>query len=130
MRTLFILLAVGVLFVGFGVPALVRAAPAFEDPQLCVDGMLLRVDPTTDPIDVFVRVGEHLSVDYDVANCGGDPSLPVVDPSQVTVGGGDHELQIRVSTAPKAKVVATFDGKTKLDKADKYGWAKIKFKVH
>lgn len=130
MRTLLILLAVGAFLfalVSYAAPA--AAAPMFDDPQLCVNGKLLRVDPTTDPIDVFVQVAPNLTVDYVVTNCGGDPNLPVVDPSQVSVGGKKNEMQVSIQTAPKAKVSVTFDGKTKLVKADKSGWADFKVKV-
>lgn len=128
MRTLLILLAVGALLfalVSYAAPA--AAAPMFDDPQLCVNGKLLVVEPTDAPIDVFVRVGSNVTVDYDVINCGGDPNLPVVDPSQVSVGGGKNELDVRVLTDPKTWVKFTFDGKVKWDKSNKLGLARAHY---
>lgn len=130
MRNLVIMLAVGALFLGlFAAVSPVKAAPAFEDPQLCVNGKLLRVDPTTAPIEVWVQVGSALTVDYTVSHCGGDPELPVVDPAHVSVGGGKNEMVVSVLTDPKAKVVFTFDNRVKTVKADKQGWAEFKTKV-
>ncbi|MBI4670083.1 MAG: hypothetical protein HY741_00220 [Chloroflexi bacterium] len=130
MRNLVIMLAVGAFFLGLALsasPAL--ASPAYEDPQLCVNGKLLRVDPTTAPIEVWVEVGSNLTVDYVVTNCGGDPNLPVVDPSHVSVGGGRNEMEVTVQTEPKAKVVFNFDGRAKTVKANRQGWAEFETKV-
>jgi hypothetical protein len=130
MKNLVIMLAIGAFFFGLFLSASpVKAAPAFEDPQLCVNGKLLRVDPTTSPIDVFVQVGANLTVDYNVESCGGDPNFPVLDSSQVSVGGRSNELEVRVQTDPKARAMVTFDGKSKLYKADKQGWIEADFKV-
>lgn len=131
MKSVFALFAIGAFFLGvvvFTAPA--SAAPMFDDPQLCVNGKLLRVDPTTAPIDVFVQVGPNLTVDYVIENCGGDPNLPVVDAAQVEVGGHPNWMKVKVNTAPKTKVIFTFDGNEKSDKSNKAGWAefKVKFK--
>ena len=130
MKNLLILLAVGALLVGFmSSYGPVSAAPMFDDPQLCVNGKLLIVDPTTAPIDVFVQVGSNVTVDFNVANCGGDPSLPIVEAAQVTVGGKANDMIVSASTAPKAKVFVSYDRKSKEYKADKDGWVEVKFTV-
>jgi hypothetical protein len=123
------ILAVGAFVFAFSNYAPAIAAPAFEDPQLCVDGKLLRVDPTTAPIDVWVKVGHNLDVDFDVVNCGGNPDLPTVDPGQVSTDGKKNTVEVTVQTDPKARVIVLFDGKTKTPKANKDGWVNVKFKV-
>lgn len=129
MKQVALVLTLGLLIVvfAFGTYAPAQAAPAFEDPQLCINGQLLRVDPTTAPIDVWVVVGWNLDVDFDVANCGGDPALPTVSPNQVWTNGKKNKVEVTVKTDPKAKVLVTFDGKTKTEKADKHGWVEVKF---
>lgn len=130
MKNLLILLAVGAVFVGLlSSYAPVQAGMMMDDPQLCVNGKLLRVDPVSAPIDVFVEVGSNLAVDFNVANCGGNPALPVVEASQVTVGDSKDKVEINVQTDPKAKVLVTFDGKSKEYKANKLGWVEVEFKV-
>lgn len=136
MKNLVIMLAVGAFFLGLAVTVLpVNASPAFEDPQVCLgregdpDLELLRVDPTTAPIDVWLRVGPKVVVDYNVVNCGGDPTLPTVDPSQVSVGGDKYQVKVKVLTEPKAKVVFTFGDKSKTVKADKKGWVEVEGKL-
>ncbi|MCG3139498.1 MAG: hypothetical protein HDKAJFGB_00373 [Anaerolineae bacterium] len=131
MKKLVLMLAVGALLLTaapFALPA--RAAPMFDDPQLCINGKLFMAVPTTDAIDVFMEVGSNVTLDYNVVNCGGDPNLPVVDPAQVTVGGKKNVVTVRVQTAPKAKVLLSYDGKSKHFKADKYGWVEVSRKVH
>ncbi len=126
MRTLVFMLVVGAFFLSLASwAAPVSAGPVFDDPQLCVNGKLLRVDPTDAPIDVFVKVGWNVTVDYNVVNCGGDPTLPVVDPAQVSVGGLKNLMQVRVETAPKTFVKFTFDGKVKWDKSNNAGVARV-----
>lgn len=130
MRTLlFLLAAVALLFMFLPAAAPVSAAPMFDDPQLCLNGKLLVVAPTTSMIDVFVVVGPDIVVDYVVTDCGGDPILPVVDPSQVTVGSKKNQVEVRVHTAPKTKVIITFDGNSKTFKSDKWGWVEVQGKV-
>ncbi len=130
MKRIVLVLALLVSFVALGSTAPALAAPAFEDPQLCVEGRLLRVDPTTAPIDVWVVVGHNLDISFDVATCGGDPTLPTVDPSQVSTDGKKNRVEVTVQTDPKAKVVFFYDGVTKIKKADKHGTVEYKFKVH
>ena len=55
----------------------VSAAPAFEDPQICLNGKLLMVEPTTAPLEAWIDVGPGVHVDFNVAHCGGNPNLPV-----------------------------------------------------
>lgn len=126
---LFLLAAAALFFVVLPAAAPVSAAPMFDDPQLCLNGKLLVVAPTTAMIDVFVGVGPDITVDYVVTNCGGVSNLPVVDPSQVTVGGKKNQVQVRVHTAPKTIVLISFDGKTKSFKSDKWGWVEVQGKV-
>lgn len=130
MKHLRFVLALGavLLVVGSYAPR-AAAAPAFEDPQLCVAGKLLRIDPTTAPIDVWVRVGPNVDIDFTVANCGGDSSQPTVDRSQVSTDGKKNKLEVTVQTDPKAKVVFNYGAKTKLMKADKSGLVIIKTKA-
>lgn len=129
MKKIALVLAFVVSLFALGSHAPALAAPAFEDPQLCVDGKLLRVDPTTAPIDVWVVVGFNLSISYDVMSCGGNPNLPTVEPGQVWTNGKKNTLEVTVKTDPKAKVVFYFDGDTKTKKADKDGWVSAKTKV-
>lgn len=130
MKHLRLVLAIGAVLLVLGSYApRAAAAPAFEDPQLCVAGKLLRIDPTTAAIDVWVRVGPNVAIDFTVANCGGDPSQPTVDPCQVTTDGKKNKLEVTVQTDPKAKVVFNYDGKSKLKKADQAGLLTIKTKA-
>lgn len=130
MKKLVLLFAVGALLLSaLSFAPRAFAARSFEDPQLCVNGKLLRVDPTTASIDVWVKVGPDVSVSFDVASCGGDPSLPAVEPSQVSYDGKKKHMEVRVQTDPKAQVVITYDCKTKLVKADKQGWVVKSLKV-
>lgn len=109
----------------------VQAGPMFEDPQLCVNGsLLLLVEPTTAPIEAWVELGPNMTVDYIVANCGGNPRLPVIDSSHVTMDGKPDKVAVQVQTGSKADVVVSFDGKVKVVKADNSGWAKFSFKAH
>jgi len=39
-------------------------------------------------------------------------------------------VTVRVQTAPKAKVLLSYNGKSKYFKADKYGWVEVSRKVH
>ncbi len=131
MKKLGTTLVVGALLLiaaAFALPA--HAGPMFDDPQLCINGKLFMAVPTTEAIDVFVEVGSNVTVDFNVANCGGDPNLPTVDPSQVTVGGKKNVATVRVQTAPKAKVLLSYDGKSKYFKADKHGWVEVSRKVN
>lgn len=130
MRYIVLLLAVGALFLGILASASPAMASAWEDPQLCVNGKLLRVDPVNAPIEVWVQVGSDLAVDYVVANCGGDPNLPVLDESHVSVGGSGNQMAVKVQTEPRARVSISFGERSKIFKADKHGWIVVRGRVH
>jgi len=113
MNKLFLGLAIVAVLLGsvaLATPAF--AAFSFEDPQLCVEGKLLRVDPTTAPMEVWVGVGKDVEVSFDVASCGGDPNLPVINPSQVKRNFLKHYAELVVRTSPGADVVIHWDGAT------------------
>lgn len=130
MRYIVLLLAVGALFWGLFATTSPALAGVYEDPQLCVNGKLLRVDPTTAPIEVWVQVGPELTVDYTVVNCGGDPDLAVIDPSHVSVGGSGNQMAVKVQTEPRARVSISFGERSKIFKADKHGWIVVRGRVH
>lgn len=65
------------------------AAPAFEDPQACLNGKLLMVEPTTAGIEAWLDVGPGVKVDLNVADCGGDPNQPAF--------AADHVLHTQVA---------------------------------
>lgn len=130
MKKIALVFAVGALLVALGNYALqAQAAPAFEDPQLCVGGELMRVDPTTAPIEVWVQVGDDVQVDSNVANCGGNSSEPIVDASHISNTGKKNTLEVTVLTDPNARVILNFDGDAKNHKANESGWAVFKTKV-
>jgi hypothetical protein len=130
MKNLVIALAVGALFLGLIVTfAPAQAGFSFEDPQICLNGKLARVDPTTAAIDVWLKVGAGVDVDFNVINCGGNPDLPVIDPSQVSYGGKKNTVEVTVYTAPKAQVEFWYAGKGKTEKADKHGVIEFSKKI-
>lgn len=123
MNKLLLGIAVGALLLGsiaFVKPAF--AAFSFEDPQLCIEGKLLRVDPTTAPMEVWVGVGKDVEISYDVASCGGDPSLPVIDPSHVKRNALRHYAQLVIRTYSGADVVIHWDGATNTVNSGSNGW--------
>ncbi len=111
MRNIIFGLAVGALILGaFASATPAFAAFSFEDPQLCVDGKLLRVDPTTAKVEVWVRVGPDVQVDYNVANCGGNPDLPVVAKSHVKKNGDAEYVEVKIKTKKWTDVVLEWAG--------------------
>ncbi len=113
MKKLILSLAIAILVVSAGSLATnVSAAPLFEDPQICLNGELLMVEPTTQPIEVWVAVGPNVNVDYDVVNCGGDPNLPVLDADHVIQSGVGKVFTVAVLTAKHSKVKFHWDGHT------------------
>ena len=111
-KAVFLLPIVALLFASFLNPAPARAALSFEDPQLCVNGNLLMVEPTTAPIEVWVKAGSALTLDFDVAHCGGDPTLPVIDQDHVKRGGPKHELSGKIKTKKYTNVLIHWQGAT------------------
>ncbi len=123
MRIPVLLITVGALVAGLLVtaaPAL--AVPVFEDPQLCLNGKLLRVDPTTAPIEVWVSAGRQVTPDFNVVNCGGDPSLPTVHPENYLNVGVGKWVTIAVKTKKKTDVVFQWDGETFVKNSGKDKW--------
>jgi hypothetical protein len=107
------LLTIGALFASlFAAAAPAYAVPVFEDPQLCLNGNLLRVDPTTQPIEVWVSAGSHVEADFDVENCGGDPNLPTVHPENFLNVGFGKIVTVVVKTKKHTDVVFHWDGDT------------------
>lgn len=130
MKKWILVLAVGAIFLTLvSYATTVTAAPAFEDPQLCIEGKLFRADPTTDAIEVWVVVGPDVNISYDVLSCGGDPNLPVIDADHVSTHGKKKWAGVVVQTEPKAKVVLSYGDHTKVEKANHWGWAFKAFKV-
>lgn len=113
MKYVALLAALGaLLFAGFLSPAPAHAGLSFEDPQLCVNGKLLMIEPTTAGIEVWVGVGSALQVDYNVVNCGGDPNLPVIAPDHVNSNGTTNMLNGIIHTKKHTMVIIQWDGKT------------------
>lgn len=130
MKRLSLMLVLGaVLFSAFLTPAPARAALSFEDPQLCINGKLLRVDPTTAGIEVWVRVAPNMTVDFNVANCGGNPALPAVDADHVYYNGKTKWIEALVKTEKHTNVIFTWDGKTVVKNSGKDFWVYAKTKI-
>lgn len=131
MKRLAWLLALGAILVfAFGTPAPARAALSFEDPQLCVNNQLLMVEPTTAGIEVWVRVGPELTVDFNVANCGGDPTLPAVTPDHVKYDGVKNRLEVAVKTKKFTNVLLHWNGNTHERNSGADGWVYARTKVN
>jgi hypothetical protein len=117
------LLTVGALLAGLLVTAApAHAVPVFEDPQLCLNGNLLMVEPTTAGIEVWVSAGDHVEADFDVVNCGGDPSLPTVHPENYLNVGIGKFVTIAVKTERHTDVVFHWDGETFVKNSGKNKW--------
>lgn len=130
MKFLALMLALGaLLFAAILTPPPARAALSFEDPQLCVNGKLLMIEPTTAGIEVWVRVGPDLTVDFDVLNCAGDVTLPVVAASHVTHDGKKNWLEVSVQTEKDTDIKVHWDGDTTVKKSGKDAWAYFKTKI-
>lgn len=130
MNKLSIVLAIGVLLLSVGLTAVpAQAGLAFEDPQLCVNGKLLMVEAPVGSA-YRVRVGTDLTVSFNIASCGGDPTLPVFKRSQVRLDGIDNWLEIAVKSDNPGKVRFTFDGRsiTKSIGDDGIAYAKTRVK--
>ena len=96
--------------------------PVFEDPQVCLNGKLLRVDPTTAKIEVWVSAGPQVAVDLNITNCGGDPSFPALEADHVIpVGIGDW-VTIAVKTKEHTDVVFQWDGDTFIKNSGNNKW--------
>jgi hypothetical protein len=112
MKFVAITLALGaIIFGAFLSPAPAKAALSFEDPQLCVNGELLMIEPTTAGIEVWVRVGPEVTVDFNVADCGGNPSLPVIAPDHVSYDGSNSVLDSVIQTEDHTRVLIHWSGR-------------------
>lgn len=130
MKFLALMLALGaLLFAAILTPTPARAALSFEDPQLCVNGKLLMVEPTTGGIEVWVRVGPDLTVNFDVLSCGGDPTLPVVAASHVKYDGKKNWLEVAVQTEKYTDVILHWNGGTVVRNSGKDAWVYAKTKI-
>ena len=113
MNKLALVLAVGVLFsalVSYTPSA--KAAPAFEDPQICLNGKLLMIEPTTQPIEVWVGIGPGVTADLNVANCGGDPNLPVLEADHLLHNSLGNWVEVVVKTKKHTDVLFHWNGNT------------------
>lgn len=112
------LVLVALLVVGIVAFALVSyaptasAAPAFEDPQVCLNGKLLMVEPTTAPIEAWIAVGPGVHVDFNVTHCGGNPNLPVFASDHVLHTGLGNLGTLVVQTKKHTDVNVLWDGDT------------------
>ena len=123
MKYVAITLAIGaIIFGAFLTPAPAKAALSFEDPQLCVNGKLLMVEPTTAGIEVWVRVGPKLTVDFDVTHCGGNPALPVIAPDHVSYDGIGKMMDGIIHTAKHTNVVILWNGHTSVRNSGPDEW--------
>ena len=130
MKRLALLLALGaILFSAFLTPAPARAALSFEDPQLCINGKLLMVEPTTAGIEVWVRVAPGMTVDFNVVNCGGDPNLPVVAGDHVYYNGKAKWIEAVVMTKKHTNVRFDWDGKSVIKNSGNDIWIYAKAKI-
>ena len=117
-------LVVGWIVVGFANAPVASARYGLEDPQLCINGVLLKVVPAV-PSDVTVVVPQEATVNSDVRACGGDPALGVI-----TQYSFDKGPKIRVTAAAPdgTPVLFTYNGDSKLRVSDD-GSAQAKFKL-
>lgn len=130
MRRFLLMLAMGAIFLAtFAIPAPARAALSFEDPQLCVNGKLLRVDPTTAGIEEWVRVGPDLTVDFNILNCGGNPNMPTLAASHVRYDGKKNWLEVAVQTEKNTDVIICYDGQCITKNSGKDAWVYAKKKL-
>lgn len=130
MKKLVLALAVGALFLSFGLAAPARAALSFEDPQVCLNGKLLMVEPTTAAIDVWLKVGPDVTVDLNVANCGGDPNLPILDASHIKYNGNSNWVEVAVRTKKFTDVQFDWNGKTTIRNSGHDNWVKVRTRVN
>ncbi len=113
-KTVFVaLLLIGLVALGLAsrVPS-ASAAPAFEDPQICLNGKLLMVEPTTAPLEAWLDVGPGVRVDFNINHCGGDPSLPVFERSHVTHDGSGNWATLTIKTRKHTDVIVLWNGNT------------------
>jgi hypothetical protein len=107
------------------VPA-AQASFGFEDPQLCVNGHLLVVQPV-EPNNVFVSIPPGTAVDYNVSDCGGDATQPVVPAANVTFDG-KKQMEVRASVAKHVNVTFSYNGSSETHQSGN-GNVKAKFKL-
>lgn len=113
MKRVALVLAIGALltaFVTLASPA--YAVPVFEDPQVCLNGNLLMVEPTTAPIEVWVSAGRQVDVDLNITNCGGNPNLPALEADHVFNVGVGKWVTIAVETKKHTDVLFHWNGET------------------
>jgi hypothetical protein len=123
MRIPVLLLTVGALVAGLLVPATpAQAVPVFEDPQICLNGNLLMVEPTTQPIEVWVSAGSQVVADFNIVNCGGNPSLPVLHADNLLNVGIGKWVTIAVKTKRHTDVVFHWDGEDFVKNSGKNKW--------
>ena len=131
MKHIAILAALGaVLFASFLTAAPAHAGLSFEDPQLCINGKLLMIEPTTASIEVWVIVGPKLDVDFDVTHCGGNPSLPVIAPDHVSHNGIGKWATALIKTKKHSDVSILWDGVTHTLNSGNDVWVTASTKVN
>ncbi len=112
MKKIALVLVFVVSLFALGSYASALAAPAFEDPQVCLNGQLLMIEPTTESIEVWLGVGPNVNVDFDILNCGGDPNLPVLEPSHVLHNQFGSWVEVAVKTKKHTNVLFHWGGQT------------------
>lgn len=131
MKKVVLVLAVGVLvFSFFATVAPAQARLSFEDPQVCLNGKLLVVEPTTAGVDVWLNVGPKVSVDLNVANCGGDPTQPAVQASHVKYKNIGNWVELDVKTKKFTDVNFNWNGTDFTKNSGKDGWIEIDARVN
>jgi len=114
MKRVALLLVVGALlysFIALASPA--YAVPVFEDPQVCLNGNLLMVEPTTPAgIEVWISAGHKVEVDLDITSCGGDPNLPTLEADHILPIGVGKWVTIAVQTQKNTDVLFHWNGGT------------------
>lgn len=124
--------------VAFGLATLVMlaytpsasAAPAFEDPQICLNGKLLMVEPTNAPIEAWLDVGPGVHVDFNVANCGGDPNLPIFAANHVLHANIGNWATLAVKTRKHTDVSVLWDGNTYTFNSGRNNWIFVSQRVN
>lgn len=105
------------------------AGPVFEDPQACLNGNLLMVEPTTAPIEVWVVAGKKVDVDLNIVNCGGNPAFPALEADHLSTGGGAKQVTVTVETATNTDVLFFWDGESFSKNSGNSNWVTVELKV-
>lgn len=123
MKRVALVLAVGALLLtSIALAAPAYAVPVFEDPQVCLNGNLLMVEPTTAAIEVWVSAGRKVDIDLDITNCGGNPNLPALEADHVLPVGVGKYVTIAVQTKKHTNVLFHWNGGTLVKNSGNNEW--------